>query len=95
MVALPHFKLIGMSATGIKPTLLAAIDTECHWRFVKQAPLRTRVTVEQLTRLYLKDGLSTTQIANRLGSNRESVRRLMKQWQIPLRAQGYPFDKRR
>ena len=50
---------------------------------------------ERMERLYLVEKLSTTQIADRLGTNRESVRRLIKNYGLPMRQAGYPFDKRK
>ena len=41
-------------------------------------------------RLYLVDGLSTTELAQRLGSNRESVRKLLLKYGILLRPRSYP-----
>ena len=68
-------------------------DTVCH-----DAPmhiLSVRISKERLERLYLVDGLSTTQIAERFQTNRESVRRLIRKYGITMRPRGYPFDKRR
>ena len=57
--------------------------------------LKDAISKERLEELYLIDGLSTTQIAERIGTNHESVRRLLKRWNIALRERGYPFTKRR
>ena len=54
------------------------------------AKLSDRVSKELLERLYLVDGLSTTELAQRLGSNRESVRKLLLKHGIPLRPRSYP-----
>lgn len=48
-----------------------------------------RVTKERLERLDLANGLSTTELAERLGSNRESVRKLPLKHAIPLRPRSY------
>jgi transposase len=58
------------------------------------AKLRDRLSKARLTVLYVGDGLSTTQIAERFATNRESVRRLIKHYGITMRPPGYPFDKR-
>jgi hypothetical protein len=50
--------------------------------------LADRLTKEQLEKLYLKDGLSTIQIAQRFASNREAVRKLLKGYGIELRTRG-------
>lgn len=57
--------------------------------------LPDRLAKDKLERLYLQDGLSTVQIAERVGSNRESVRKLLLQYGIELRNPGYPFSERR
>ena len=54
------------------------------------AKLSDRVSKERLERLYLVDGLSTTELAQRLGSNRESVRKLLLKYGILLRPLSYP-----
>jgi DNA-binding transcriptional regulator LsrR (DeoR family) len=56
--------------------------------------LKDKISPDKLEQLYLVDRLSTTQIAERLGTNRESVRRLIKKYGIAMREPGYPFDKR-
>ena len=43
---------------------------------------------DRLERLYLHDGLSTIQIAERVGSNRETVRKLIHRYGIPMRSKG-------
>jgi DNA-binding transcriptional regulator LsrR (DeoR family) len=57
--------------------------------------LRDRLAKDKLERLYVLDGLSKVQIAERVGSNRESVRKLLLQYGIELRKPGYPFSRRR
>lgn len=54
------------------------------------AKLSDKVNKERLERLYLVDGLSTNQLAQRLGSNRESVRKLLISYGIPLRPRSFP-----
>lgn len=66
----------------------------CHGPWT-MASLKDRVSRERMERLYLVEKLSTTQIADRLGTNRESVRRLIKNYGLPMRQAGYPFDKRK
>jgi excisionase family DNA binding protein len=55
---------------------------------MKPQPLRSRVTPDQLRRLYHEHGLSTLELAERLGSNRESVRKLIHRHRIPMRSTG-------
>jgi len=43
---------------------------------------------ERLERLYVRDGLSTVEIARRLGTNRETVRRLIHACGLPMRSKG-------
>ena len=43
---------------------------------------------EKLERLYVRDGLSTVEIAGRLGSNRETIRKLIHRYGIPMRSKG-------
>ena len=57
----------------------------------RMAKLADRIGRDRLDRLYSIDKLSTCEIAERLGSNRESVRKLLKRYGIALRARGYPF----
>lgn len=52
--------------------------------------LSDTVSKEQLERLYLVDRLSTIELAERLGSNRETIRRLLLKYEIPLRPRSYP-----
>jgi DNA-binding CsgD family transcriptional regulator len=59
------------------------------------AALKNQLSKEQLEQLYLVDGFSTTQIARRLRTNRESVRGLIHNYGIPMRGKGYPFNKRK
>jgi DNA-binding CsgD family transcriptional regulator len=46
------------------------------------------ISKEQLERLYIQDDLSTPQVAARLGTNRETVRKLIKKYGIPMRSRG-------
>ena len=43
---------------------------------------------DKLERLYVRDGLSTLQVATRLGTNRETARRLIHRYGLPMRSQG-------
>ncbi len=55
---------------------------------MKARPLHERVTKMHLERLYIKDCLSTLQLAERLGTNRETVRRLIHRYGIEMRSKG-------
>ena len=52
--------------------------------------LSDTVSRDQLARLYLVERLSTIELAQRLGSNRETLRRLLLKYEIPLRPRSYP-----
>ena len=51
-------------------------------------PLRERLGREALHRLYVTEQLTTIDIAERVGSNRESVRKLILAHGIPMRSTG-------
>ena len=53
-----------------------------------EPPLRERLERETLHRLYVTEQLTTIQIAERVGSNRESVRKLILAFGIPMRSTG-------
>ena len=55
---------------------------------MKPAPLHTRVSKELLERLYVKEGLSTLALAERLSTNRETIRKLIHRYQLPMRSKG-------
>ena len=55
-------------------------------KLMKTAPLHLRVSRARLEHLYVHDGLSTLDLAAILGSNRESVRRLIHRYGLPMRA---------
>ena len=42
----------------------------------------------RLQKLYVENGLSTLDLARRLSSNRESVRKLIHRYGIPIRSKG-------
>lgn len=50
--------------------------------------LEGRVSKAQLERLYVHEGLSTLALADRLGTNRESVRLLIHRYGLAMRTQG-------
>ena len=50
--------------------------------------LRERLDREALHRLYVTERLTTVEIAERVGSNRESVRKLILAYGIPMRSTG-------
>ena len=43
---------------------------------------------ERLEQLYVRDGLTTLQVAERLGTNRESIRKLIHHYGLPMRSKG-------
>lgn len=50
--------------------------------------LHSRLTETILRQCYIDQGLSTYEIAGRLATNRESVRKLIYQYKIPMRSTG-------
>ncbi len=55
---------------------------------MKAAPLHARISKVRLERLYIREGLSTLALAERLGTNRESVRKLIHRYELPMRSKG-------
>jgi transposase len=46
------------------------------------------ISRERLEQLYVRDGLTTLEVAERLGSNRESIRKLIHHYELPMRSRG-------
>lgn len=55
---------------------------------MKAPPLHKRVSKAQLERLYVREGLTTLALAERLSTNRESVRKLIHRYGLPMRSKG-------
>ena len=55
---------------------------------MKAPPIHTWVSRECLEQLYVQEGLSTLELAARLGTNRESVRKLIYRYALPMRSKG-------
>jgi hypothetical protein len=55
---------------------------------MKPGPLHQRIDKAYLERLYVRERLSTLRLAERLGTNRESVRRLIHRYGIVMRSKG-------
>jgi hypothetical protein len=55
---------------------------------MKAAPLHERVSKAQLERLYVRERLTTLALAERLSTNRESVRKLIHRYGLPMRSKG-------
>jgi DNA-binding transcriptional regulator LsrR (DeoR family) len=54
----------------------------------RKAPLRHRIDKAALEKLYHQQGLSTVEIAERLGSYSSNIIVLMDKYEIPRRSQG-------
>jgi hypothetical protein len=52
---------------------------------MKPPPIHTWVSKKRLEQLYVQDGLTTVEVAARLGTNRESVRKLIYRYALPMR----------
>ena len=52
---------------------------------MKAPPLHERVSKAQLERLYVREGLTTLALAERLNTNRESGRKLIHRYGLPMR----------
>jgi DNA-binding CsgD family transcriptional regulator len=46
------------------------------------------ISRERLEQLYVRDGLTTLEVAERLGTNRESIRKLIHHYELPMRSRG-------
>ncbi len=55
---------------------------------MKPPPLHTRVINVLLERLSFDEGLSTLVLTERLGTNRESARKLIHRYKLPMRTKG-------
>jgi len=62
---------------------------------VRARPLHERITKAYLESLYIHHGLSTLQLAERLGTNRESIRLLIHRYGIAMRSKAGMAAKRR
>lgn len=62
---------------------------------MKSPPLHSVVSRHKLEKLYVTDGLPTVVIAQRLSTNRESVRKLIHRYGLPMRSKGSGMAKKR
>jgi DNA-binding CsgD family transcriptional regulator len=46
------------------------------------------ISRERLQQLYVRDGLTTLEVAERLGTNRESIRKLIHHYELPMRSRA-------
>jgi hypothetical protein len=69
-------------------TLLLCMIHRVTRHRMKAPPLRDRISRDYLERLYVREGLTTAVLAERLGTNRESVRRLIHLYGLPMRSKG-------